>query len=84
MSAKKERITVSLGPGIIADLKAAAERAGAGSVSQYVEGALHARMLREQWFTRWHDAAGEANPEALAYARRTLLGEQVEQHSQAS
>lgn len=80
MSGKKERITVSLDPGIAARLKAAAERAGAASVSEYVEGALDARMVRDQWLARWRDAAGEADPEALAYARRVLLGERVEQH----
>jgi hypothetical protein len=29
-------------------------------------------------------AAGDIDPEALAYARRALLGERVEQHPQAS
>lgn len=84
MSGKKERITVSLDPGVAAGLKAAAERAGAASVSEYVEGALHARMIREQWLARWRAAAGEVDPEALAYARRALLGERVDQHPQAS
>ncbi|MGH3983801.1 MAG: ribbon-helix-helix protein, CopG family [Pseudonocardiaceae bacterium] len=36
MSGKKERITVSLDPSVAAELKAAAERAGAASVSEYV------------------------------------------------
>ncbi|MGH3921642.1 MAG: ribbon-helix-helix protein, CopG family [Pseudonocardiaceae bacterium] len=84
MSGKKERITVSLGPEIAAGLKAAAERAGAASVSEYVEGALDARMIREQWLARWRAAAGEVDPEALAYARRALLGERVDRHPQAS
>lgn len=48
----KERITVSLDPGVAAGLKAAAEQAGAASVSKYVEGALEARMVREQWLAR--------------------------------
>jgi hypothetical protein len=84
MSGKKERITVSLDPGVAAGLKVAAERAGAASVSEYVEGALDARMVREQWLARWRAAAGDVDPQALAYARRALLGERVDQHSQAS
>ncbi|MBV9011908.1 MAG: ribbon-helix-helix protein, CopG family [Pseudonocardiales bacterium] len=84
MSPKKERITVSLDPDLAAELKAAAERAGAASVSEYVEGALDARMVRERWLARWRAAAGEVDPEALAYARRRLLGEQVAQHPWAS
>ncbi len=84
MSGKKERVTVSLDPGFVAQLKAAAERAGAASVSEYVEGALNARMLREQWLARWRAAAGDVDPEALSYARRALLGERVDQHPQAS
>jgi hypothetical protein len=84
MSGKKERITVSLDPDVAAELKAAAERAGASSVSEYVEGALDARMVREQWLARWYAAAGDVDPEALAYARRALLGERIDQHSQAS
>ena len=84
MSGKKERITVSLDPGVAAGLKAAAEQAGAASVSEYVEGALDARMLRDQWLARWRAAAGDVDPEALAYARRALLGERIEQHPQAS
>ena len=75
---------MSLDPGVAAGLKAAAEQAGAASVSEYVEGALDARMLRDQWLTRWRAAAGDVDPEALAYARRALLGERVEQHPQAS
>jgi hypothetical protein len=84
MSGKKERITVSLDPGVVAGLKTAAERAGAASVSEYVEGALDARMLREQWLARWRAAAGDVDPEALTYARRALIGEQAEQRPQAS
>ena len=84
MSGKKERITVSLDPGVAAGLKAAAEQAGAASVSEYVEGALDARMLRDQWLARWRAAAGDVDPQALAYARGALLGERVEQHPQAS
>ena len=84
MSGKKERITVSLDPGVAAGLKAAAEQAGAASVSEYVEGALDARMLRDQWLARWRAAVGDVDPEALAYARRALLGERVEQHPQVS
>ena len=84
MSGKKERITVSLDPDVAAELKAAAERAGAASVSEYVEGALDARMVREQWLARWRAAAGDVDPEALAYARRALLGERVKQQPQAS
>ncbi|MGH4010896.1 MAG: ribbon-helix-helix protein, CopG family [Pseudonocardiaceae bacterium] len=83
MSGKKERITVSLDPDIAAGLKTAAERAGAASVSEYLEGAVDAWMVREQWLTRWR-AAGEVDPEALAYARRALLGERVDRHPQAS
>ncbi|MGB6163077.1 MAG: hypothetical protein WBF75_11005 [Pseudonocardiaceae bacterium] len=84
MSGTKERITVSLDPGVVARLKAAAEQAGAASVSEYVEGALEARMIREQWLARWRATAGDVDPQALAYARRALLGERVEQHPQAS
>ena len=73
MSGKKERITVSLSPGVAAEVKAAAERVGAASVSEYVEGAVDARIAREQWLACWHAAAGEVDPEALAYARRSLL-----------
>ena len=75
---------MSLDPGVAAGLKAAAEQAGAASVSEYVEGALDARMLRDQWLARWRAAAGDVDPEALAYARRALLGERIEQHPQAS
>ncbi|MGH8922373.1 MAG: hypothetical protein ACRD0H_29230 [Actinomycetes bacterium] len=84
MSAKKERITVSLDPGVVAALKAAAELAGAASVSEYVEGALDARMVRDQWPARWRAAAGDVDPEALAYARRALTGERSDQHPRAS
>ena len=84
MSGKKVRITVSLDPEIAAGLKAAVERVGATSVSEYVEGALDARMIREQWLARWRAAAGEVDPEALVYARRALLGERVDRHPQAS
>lgn len=80
----KERITVTLDSGIAAGLKSAAERAGAASVSEYVEGAVDARMVREQWLARWHAAAGDVDPDALAYARRSLTGEQVDKHPQAS
>lgn len=75
---------MSLDPGVAAELKAAAERAGAASVSAYVEGALEARMVRDRWLARWRAAAGEVDPEALAYARSALLGERVEQRPQAS
>ena len=75
---------MSLDPDVAAGLKVAAERAGAASVSEYVEGALDARMVREQWLARWRAAAGDVDPQALAYARRALLGERVDQHSQAS
>jgi hypothetical protein len=84
MSGKKERITVSLDSGVAAGLKAAAEQAGAASVSEYVEGALDARMLRDQWLARWRAAAGDVDPQALAYARRALLGERAEPHPRAS
>ncbi|MGH3874968.1 MAG: hypothetical protein ACRDSR_26290 [Pseudonocardiaceae bacterium] len=84
MSSTKERITVSLSPGVVAELKAAAERAGAASVSEYVEGALNARMVREQWLARWRAAVGDVDPEALAYARRSLTGDHVDQRPQAS
>jgi metal-responsive CopG/Arc/MetJ family transcriptional regulator len=84
MSGKKERITVSLDPGVAAELKGAAERAGAASVSEYVEGALDARMVREQWLARWRAAAGEVDPDALAYARRALTGDRVEQRPRVS
>lgn len=75
---------MSLDPGIAAGLKAAAERAGAASVSEYVEGALDARMVREQWLARWRAAAGDVDPNALAYAHHSLLGERTEQHPRAS
>ena len=45
-------------PGVAAELKDAAERAGAASVSEYVEGALDARMAREQWLARLHIRPG--------------------------
>ena len=70
---------MSLDPDVAAGLKVAAERAGAASVSEYVEGALDARMAREQWLARWRAAAGDVDPQALAYSRRALLGERVEQ-----
>jgi hypothetical protein len=41
-------------------------------------------MVREQWLARWYAAAGDVDPEALAYARRALLGERIDQHPQAS
>jgi hypothetical protein len=41
-------------------------------------------MVREQWLARWRAAAGDVDPEALAHARRVLLGERVKQHPQAS
>ncbi len=84
MSVKKERITVSLDPDLAAGLKIAAERVGATSVSEYVEGALNARMARDQWLARWHAAAGDVDPEALAYARCALTGQRVDQHPQVS
>lgn len=84
MSGNKERITVSLDPGVAAELKAAAELVGAASVSEYVEGALNARMVRERWLARWRAAAGDVDPEALAYARRSLVGEPVERQPQVS
>lgn len=84
MSGRKERITVSLDSSIAAGLKAAAHQAGAASVSEYVAGALDARMAREQWLARWRAAAGEVDPEALAHARRSLLGDRIDQHPQAS
>lgn len=84
MSAHKERITVSLDPGVAAELKAAAERVGAASVSEYVEGALNARMVRERWLARWRVTAGDVDPEALDYARRSLAGERVERQPRAS
>jgi hypothetical protein len=46
--------------------------------------ALDARMVREQWLARWRAAAGDVDLEALAYARRALLGERIDQHPQAS
>ena len=53
-------------------------------MSEYVEGALDARMVREQWLARWRAAAGDVDAEALAYARRALLSERVKQQPQAS
>lgn len=41
-------------------------------------------MVRERWLARWRAAAGNVDPEALAYARRALLGERVQQHPQTS
>lgn len=61
-------------------LKAAAERVGAASVSEYVEGAVDARIAREQWLACWRAAASKVDPEALAYARRSLLS-RVEQRA---
>ncbi|MGH3614293.1 MAG: hypothetical protein ACRDRK_17230 [Pseudonocardia sp.] len=84
MSGKKERITVSLDPGVCARLRVAAEHAGATSVSEYVAGALDARMARDEWLARWRVAAGEVDPEALAYARRALTGNGADRHPQAS
>ncbi|MGH3933515.1 MAG: hypothetical protein ACRDS1_00785 [Pseudonocardiaceae bacterium] len=84
MSANKERITVSLDPGIAAELKAVAEQAGAASVSDYVQGALVARMARDQWLARWRAAAGEVDPKALAYARHALTAERIDRRPQAS
>jgi hypothetical protein len=75
---------VSLDPGVAAGLKTAAERAGAASVSEYVAGALNARMAHDQWLARWRVAAGEVDPEALAYARRALTGNGTDRHPQAS
>jgi Ribbon-helix-helix protein, copG family len=84
MSDRKARITVSLDPDVVAGLKAAAEQAGAASVSEYVEGALDARMARERWLGRWRSVAGDPDPDALAYARRSLLGQGADEHPQAS
>ncbi|MGH3718896.1 MAG: hypothetical protein ACRDRI_08665 [Pseudonocardiaceae bacterium] len=71
-------------PGVVAELKAAAERVGAASVSEYVEGALNARLVRDRWLARWRAAAGDVDPEALAYARRSLGGERVERQPRVS
>lgn len=74
---------MSLDPGVAAEIKAAADRAGAASISEYVEGTLNARMVRERWLVRWRAMAGDVDPEALAYARRALTGQRVEWHPRA-
>ncbi|WP_028935021.1 hypothetical protein [Pseudonocardia spinosispora] len=84
MSDKKKRVTVTLDPRVAEGLTSAAERAGSPSVSQYVQDAVDARMTREEWLARWRAATGDVDPQALAYARRALLGESVVPQSQAS
>lgn len=74
----KERVTISLDAEVAAQLKGAAERAGAASVSEYVQSAVEARFAKELWLARWKAAVGEPDPVALDYARRRLLGEPVE------
>lgn len=74
MSEPKERVTVSLEAEVVRALKGAADHAGSPSVSQYVEDTLRARMDRDSWLERWRAAAGPTDPEALAHARRALLG----------
>lgn len=74
----KERVTISLDPEVAAQLKGAAEQAGAASVSEYVQSTIESRFARELWLARWTAAVGEPDPVALDYARRRLLGEDVE------
>jgi hypothetical protein len=74
----KERVTVSLDAEVAAQLKGAAEQAGAASVSEYVQSTIEDRFARELWLARWTAAVGEPDPVALDYATRRLRGEDVE------
>lgn len=80
----KQRVTVSLAPEVATGLKAAADHAGASSVSAYVEDAVRDRMRRDEWLQRWQQLAGPVDPAALDYARRILGGGHTEQQSRAS
>jgi hypothetical protein len=74
----KERVTVSLDAEVAAQLKGAAEQAGAASVSEYVQSAVEARFARELWLARWKAVHGEPDPVALDYWLRRMRGEGVD------
>jgi hypothetical protein len=61
MSGKKERVTITLDPDVLEGVKAAAEL-GAASVSEYVEGAVAARLAREERLSHRTEASGPADP----------------------
>jgi len=60
MSGKKKRITVSLDPGVAAGLKAAAEQAGAASVSEYLTQAQREAVVEPHTVTA--DLRRESDP----------------------
>lgn len=78
MSGKKERVTITLDPDVLEGVKAAAAELGAASVSEYVEGAVAARLARDDRLS--HRAAGSApaDPDERDLPHRTSGNEQVE------
>ena len=85
MNGPKNRVTVSLDADVVDALNRAVAETGAPSVSRYVQDAVKTRMERDEWLARWRAAAGTPDPDALAYARRALLGaDPARQHPRAS
>jgi metal-responsive CopG/Arc/MetJ family transcriptional regulator len=61
MSGKKERVTITLDPDVLEGVKAAAAQLGAASVSEYVEGAVAARLVRDERLTERTEAVEPAD-----------------------
>ncbi|MBV9314511.1 MAG: hypothetical protein JO100_12435 [Pseudonocardia sp.] len=80
----KHRITVSLDAEIATGLKLAAQRSGAASLSEYVQTLLADRLARDAWMAAWIERTGQPDPEAMAYARRSLLSHAVSPRARAS
>jgi hypothetical protein len=78
MSRKKERVTITLDPEVLEGVKAAAAELGAASVSEYVEGAVAARLARDERWSHQAAASGPADPDEGDLAHRTSGDEQVE------
>lgn len=71
-----ERVTVSLPRELLVEARRAVETGTAASVSSYIADAVSAKATRERALAELHRVFGAPPPaEALAAARRALLGE---------
>jgi hypothetical protein len=78
MSGKKERVTITLDPEVLEGVKAAAAELGAASVSEYVEGAVAARLARDERLSHRPATPGPADPNGHGLPHRPVGTEQVE------
>ncbi|WP_037077946.1 hypothetical protein [Pseudonocardia spinosispora] len=70
--AKTVKVTVSMPAEDVARLKALDAAGAIESVSGYVAAAVHDRLDRQAWLTRWRDRHGEPDPNAAAWADEVI------------